>query len=561
MRRAVAWFVSFGLASCWLTACSGGRLDWAADDDAPNYGYLDFSLSGRFDPPAAALADQGFALFGDFGDLGGTGDSQALVRVPPRTDEPFEARLRTVLRSSNSHGHGCVVLSESPTGATFDGTFFDQRVIAYEGFDDCLDVAKSPFSLIYDATRDRISWELNWTPTAGIPASSHSYQQTGDLWRQSVGYDGPWRDIETVGAPPALEDPQAFWTGKVVVVVGRDVAKALRMFYFDMAQGRWSAVKAEGMPAPSGDYRGIWLEGEKRLAVVTSGGGALLDPETDSWKVINPTGAPTIDRDGRNGSFVAVYGDGKIYMFGAAASAGTEDVAADLRGAAYDLTSETWMPIAMAAAPKSRQYLDATWTSVGILVWADGLTFFHPSGDGWRPVASNNPYAYAEGRDPLAVVAHLIPGQDEVLVQPYGLISGVEGETTNQNLPTDSQSFDLATREWSSTYLSSSPRRIAPVPYGTRWLLTYSGTLASEYRSTAADDVVTYEKDGVVFDRDTRRSYKLPASPSAPTPRNGAAMVMAGERLFVWGGCDMEYGDGSCANRRNDGKTVRLLLP
>ena len=116
--------------------------------------------------------------------------------------------------------------------------------------------------------------------------------------------------------------------------------------------------------------------------------GAVFTPASNSW---TPMAAPPASLTGRD-SFAAVWTGGQMLVWGGRNGACTPCFPSD--GAAYDLASDSWKP--MAPSPLSgRAGTRAVWTGRDMLVWggsdptaqADGA-LYDPVTDAWAPVVA-----------------------------------------------------------------------------------------------------------------------------------------------------------------------------
>ncbi len=207
--------------------------------------------------------------------------------------------------------------------------------------------------------------------------------------------------------PPAPITPRrshsAVWTGSKMVVYGGTGTSAPCPQIcplgdgaaYDTVSGTWRAL-APAPLAPRSGHRAVWLQ--NRMVVwggAGDGGGALADgasydPETDSWAPLPPS--PLEARAGHE----AVATTHQMLVWGGSAEVANRNFT---DGAVYTPASGSWTP--MAAPPASlagRDSFAAVWTGEQMLVWggrsgacapcfqSDGAAYDLRS-DTWTPMA------------------------------------------------------------------------------------------------------------------------------------------------------------------------------
>ena len=55
-------------------------------------------------------------------------------------------------------------------------------------------------------------------------------------------------------------------------------------------------------------------------------------------------------------------------------------------------------------------------------------------------------------------------------------------------------------------------------------------------------------------------SVALPHTPSEPSVRSNPAVVVAGDQLFVWGGCGRRH-EETCDAFLHDGDMLKMIMP
>lgn len=176
------------------------------------------------------------------------------------------------------------------------------------------------------------------------------------------------------------------WTGRELLVLGNSAGRKNRTiaaaYNPQLTAWRWVSFP---YPKWSG-FEGMWtgshllLWGGPSHTRALRLRGALLDPETDTWRRTAP--APIAGRD----SHVALWTGTEMIVWGGS------NWRSDLDdGAAYDPATDTWRTIAPAPL-SARQWLPAVWTGTEMIVWggssysrprADGAAY-DPATDSWR---------------------------------------------------------------------------------------------------------------------------------------------------------------------------------
>lgn len=233
---------------------------------------------------------------------------------------------------------------------------------------------------------------------APIPRDSTTAIWTGELvvlWSGlnsgAIGLDSgaryvlatdTWLSMSQVGAPAPRYDHLAIWTGTRMLVWGGGYSNTVRNSggAYDPVSDTWSPINPEGgvtALSPAGAWTGhelfVWGDSEP----------ALYNPESDTWRRPNMSGAPSP----RSQPMVIWTGEVVIVWGGRWNNVQLSD------GALYDLATDTWAPMAEQGAPSPRTGR-AVWAASinAMLVWGgtdwstldslnDGAAFYPPVGN------------------------------------------------------------------------------------------------------------------------------------------------------------------------------------
>jgi hypothetical protein len=350
-----------------------------------------------------------------------------------------------------------------------------------------------------------------------VPARASSADRAGlelDLARLEAGASctpDTWSVLHG-GAPDALSDFAAVWTGTLMLVWGGHQQKP--GWRYDPALDTWSPMSTNGAPPVAAYPAGVWtgskmiVWGGTRSGVGPVGTGGVYDPVADAWTPVTSVGAPT----GRY-AHTAVWTGTRMIIWGGFTAPATDETNT---GALYDPALDQWTPTAVSGAPYQREDHTAVWTGHEMIIWGGcvggTLCFgeggrYDPATDSWIPVT---PLGAPEGRS----------GHTAVWTGTQLIVWG--GETWNGALLSTGGRYDPAVG-WSATSNSGtpSPRRDHTAIWTGAEMIIWGGTSQVGAIGSAR--------------------YK-PASDSwssisgGPEGRFGHAAVWTGTRMIVWGG-------------------------
>ena len=326
--------------------------------------------------------------------------------------------------------------------------------------------------------------------------------------------EGPWQPLPESPLSPRV-DPVAVWTGSEVLIWAGQDAKYRSLedgAAYDPKQRTWRRMSR----APVGSqYRvgGVWTGSELLVWAGdgpgdSGGGGAAYDPQADAW-----TRLPQGPMPARPGASVIWTGDEMIVWGGYGDEPGTN--AAD--GAAYDPKTDTWRRLP-AAPIEGRNGHAAVWTGAEMIIWGgatgDGAGTRHfddgaaydPATDEWRALTPG----------PLEGRADAIAAWTDAEL----LVVGGYGQSASHL--TDAAAYDPVEDIW---------RPLERSPYAATFdALWVDGRLL--VRGTTSRHG-TPAKGAAVFSYPMNQWSRFADTDLAG---QGAAMVVAGDQIIVWGG-------------------------
>jgi len=295
--------------------------------------------------------------------------------------------------------------------------------------------------------------------------------------------------------PPSSTTPSpraghsAIWTGKKLIIWGGYSGIGVYDYFggaaYDPGTNSWAPISSVGAPSGRAGHVAVWT-GAKMIvwggADFPSGNfnspafwkrdGGVYDPATDTWSALPQSGSIPSAR----GSAAGVWDGARMIVWGGCSAPG---ILGD--GAAYDLGTGVWVPIATANAPAARCVPAAVWTGARMIVWSGlGATEYRQDGAAYDPV----------------------------------------------------------TDTW--TAISSAGAPASRYSASTAWtgaqMITWSGLAYSP-----ATGMVTESLDGGVYDPGAN-VWSLMSGAQTPTRRYGGAGVWTGSSVIFWGGLSSSSG-------------------
>ena len=230
------------------------------------------------------------------------------------------------------------------------------------------------------------TWTTISGTTGGAPSmrSAHTAVWTGSemiIWgghRSSTYFNdgarynpvtGTWTPMSVVGAPSIRSDHTAVWTGTEMIVWGGwdrtqflgDGAK------YNPTTDTWTPLPLANAPSGREQQTAVWTGTEMIVwggwNNGVSGGGSRYNPATNTWTALSAVGEPAA----RN-LHAAVWTGTEMIVSG-----GQIDVSAlpsgVISGGRYNVATDTWTALPVAAAPLNRTRHTAVWTGTVMIVW------------------------------------------------------------------------------------------------------------------------------------------------------------------------------------------------
>lgn len=289
-----------------------------------------------------------------------------------------------------------------------------------------------------------------WTGRDMIVWGGHGLISNPGLgYRLNTGgrYDfttGTWVATDTTGAPNPRSEVQAVWTGREMIVWGKDTAVVAGPGgRYDPVSDTWVLMSQTGEPSPRYNHTQIWtgkeviVWGGSLVAGGPAGDGARYDPKTDTWAPVTPTGAPSARY-----YHSAVWTGREMIIWGGLNSLG---IGLDT-GASYDPRTDTWTSLTLTNAPPPRGRQTAVWTGSEMLVWG-GAGYvgtggrYAPKTDTWASLPTLNA--------PTGRHVHSAVWTGSEMIVWGGQDSGGRCQTGARYSPSDNL--------WSATTLSAAP--------------------------------------------------------------------------------------------------------
>jgi hypothetical protein len=184
-----------------------------------------------------------------------------------------------------------------------------------------------------------------------------------------------WRSLPAAPIAPRHQGTTV-WTGTFVIVWGgqsHDSANNIITFNdgarFDPVAGEWSPVSTSGAPRAMSQHAAVWTG--SRMIVwdgVTDGGSGAYDPANDTWTPIATAGAPSP----RNGPAAVWTGTEMIVLAGLCTGYYCRD------GGRYDPATDSWTLFSIPAPDGYITGNSAAWTGNRLMTWG-----WVPSASAW----------------------------------------------------------------------------------------------------------------------------------------------------------------------------------
>lgn len=306
----------------------------------------------------------------------------------------------------------------------------------------------------------------------------------------------------------------------------------------------WSSISSNGAPSPRHLHSAVW-SGSKMIVwggytngmpTATATGG-IYDPQSQSWKAISETGAPTARH-----SHTAIWTGSKMIVWGGYSNNGLAT-----GGGAYDPETDSWAPINESGEPSARVDHTALWTGKSMIIWG-GRTDTQPTNSGALYSPADNTWTALSTQgspSPRYALTSVWTGSQMIVWGGYDFFDW-------QN---DGALFDPAKNAWTQSIPSSgapTARQSAVGAWDGSNLIVWGGWTGGPYENTGG---IWNPKAGAA-----NNGWTAITMQNAPAARSFHTGVWTGHELLVWGGCGEDgcnkfFGDGGRFSPNDKGGT------
>jgi len=178
---------------------------------------------------------------------------------------------------------------------------------------------------------------------------------------------------------------------------------------YDPTTDGWKRTSAEGAPGVREFHTAVWTGSEMIIwggdtGYGTANDGGRYDPASDTWVATSQANVP-----GTRTHHSAVWTGTEMIVWGGDSSSNGHSYMAVRTGGRYKLSTDSWTPTTLGAAPTARSRQTAIWTGARMIVWGGGSFFYSNTGamydpfrDSWTPTSTTG--ALPEGREGHAAV-------------------------------------------------------------------------------------------------------------------------------------------------------------
>jgi N-acetylneuraminic acid mutarotase len=333
-----------------------------------------------------------------------------------------------------------------------------------------------------------------------------------------------WERTPMMGAPAARSSHVAVGTDTRMIVWGGQLASGAPTStggVLDLTTGTWSKTSESNVPPARWSARAVWtgthmvVWGGTVGNGVPVGTGGVYNPSTNTWTPMTNNLAP-LPRYGHSmvwaGSPIS-----KVLVWGG--HDGVANFYAD--GAAYDVTTDTWMPLNTLGAPIGRMEHAAVWTGQTMLIWGgygpNGLDNFLGDGAQYNPsdMGTWTPITLAGAPAPRTRPVGAWTGQEMI-------VWGGQGPA---NLFADGARYQPSMDAWTLTTTDGAPE--ARHHHTAAWV---GGRFIVWGGQNGASAPLN---SGALYDQ---MNNKWKAMPTAPQARSHHTAVDVGGKMVIWGG-------------------------
>ncbi len=331
-----------------------------------------------------------------------------------------------------------------------------------------------------------------------------------------------WTPTSTgVNVPHTRFEHTAVWTGSKMIIWGG----AIGLFsyintggVYDPATDTWTVTSTANAPSPRSEHVAVWT-GSKMIVwggTSNTSTGGLYDPVTDTWSTVSTTNAPAgVAR------CTAVWTGTKMIIWGGF----NNTTHSQNTGGIYDPVQNSWTPTSTVNAPSPRYFHNAVWTGSKMIVWGgrDSTGDFNTGGvydpvaNTWTSTSTTNaPSARQEGT--------MVWTGDKMIV--WAGFSGSAYQNTGGV-------YNPATDTWTSTSVTNAPTARSDFSFG---IWTGSNMIVwGGYNGSGSG--VAFNTGGIY--NPAANTWTATLITGTPTPRNLHSVILAGNKIIIWGGCDV----------------------
>lgn len=340
-----------------------------------------------------------------------------------------------------------------------------------------------------------------------------------------------WESMSSDFAPRV--DAAAAWIGSGMFVWGGadDAGDRSDGAIYDPQTDVWKPVSDTGAPSARSHAVAVWTGSR---VIIFGGGpsgsgdgindGAEYDPASDTWSSLNPPGPPSAGRRRPiafwTGSLVVIWG-------------GEANGAPLSSGLRYNPTTSDWASVTKNAAPGPRRGSAWAWTGSRLLVFGGQIDGFGATSDGfaydpvqdeWTKMGGAN--APSPRYDAFAVWMGDAAGKGELLVW------GGRGE--NDEELTSGARYNPDDETWTPVATQGSPSKRA-APSGEAGFIAWTGLRAV---LVGGIDGSSFRTDGAIYDpAGNAWPWPVPSWPGGKAHERGV-VVFTGQEVLLWSGRD-----------------------
>jgi N-acetylneuraminic acid mutarotase len=358
-----------------------------------------------------------------------------------------------------------------------------------------------------------------------ITATNPSGRSTTAAKKLTYSASNSWRAISTTNAPSGRLWHSAIWTGEKILIWGGMTASGVTNTggVYDPQNNSWTSMSTTNAPEARWYHGAVWTGKEMIVwggaRAMTSDDletGGRYDPQTDTWKSLNTTGAPNKRIYSR-----AIWTGSKMLVWGGVSSFDPGAVSRN-DGALYDPTTDTWTAMTSNNPPQARYAHSVTWTGSKLFVFGglSGIStdskmnngsIYDLAADVWTPTST------ASQPSPRFWPTSEIWTGSEVIIIGGGPDEGLQGGR-----------YHVADDRWTAISTTNAPAHrqgVVGVWTGDR-AVTWGGSYAGG---------ASYTDQGGIYDPETN-SWTATSTIDVPAARWKHTMIWTGGQVLIFGG-------------------------